>query len=67
MSVCKKCGSLNIGTTYRPGKNYRPRVERLDKLCRTCGYRWTERPLDWRGREAESDAPTTLREPGTEE
>ena len=35
---CVKCGAGDAGAEYRP--------DRLERVCRRCGYRWTELPLD---------------------
>jgi hypothetical protein len=53
--VCGKCGQSDIHTRLcdqpwgfggaRPP--YCAKGEHLHRHCRTCGYEWLERPLDW--------------------
>jgi hypothetical protein len=46
-SPCKKCGATNA-VTQHASRCSDDVPERMMRLCRTCGFRWDERPLDQR-------------------
>jgi hypothetical protein len=40
---CPKCGSLRVTVAYRPAGRG---LERMERSCSNCHYRWEEAPLD---------------------
>lgn len=45
---CPKCGGKDLGIQWHEGNHWGCQYwdEHLDRYCRTCGYKWAEKPLD---------------------